>query len=584
MKRLHATFALLALVAAAGPAFAQRPRPAKPPPAKPPPPPPAEKPKFIEVTVLEIAAGRAYLQPGVKGSVRKTATVLIKGKEYTVVEATDSYAVIKVTDDSVREKDKGRASIVEDVEENKPPPPPPRPLATWASAWTPEAPPADAEQPRFVPLGGEMTVDRRYDLRVGFTGGGYVPLGSQGASLGFVTLDARLHAAPFSVPAALDFDGSFRLWSAADLGSRVGGLTRSTVMVRELLLSYGRAGSWYAGLGRMRYAATTLGALDGLRVEAPLGKGVSVGAFGGLVPNPLGGEFSVDAQRFGVEARFSRPDAKLRPEAALVAHGSTFGGNGTAVGLDERRLSAMFGLYPGHSRLGGHVEVSNFDKNNPWKAAPFEVTGAGLDQSVRIGPLDLGARFDLIAPERSRWLSSFLPLSWFCRTIPGATPQTDTCDGRTSMRATGAVNAGLTIKDFSVTLGGTAMGDVAHASSDPRVLGVFGAARLVRVAKLLRFDVTGNYSDASSVRMGSGGGGVGVTLLDDALDISVYYRRAELLFTASNSGYVHHDAVGGMIVVTPHPTMMFTVQAEGSGGSDANALYVFGTALWRPRL
>ena len=89
--------------------------------------------------------------------------------------------------------------------------------------------------------------------------------------------------------------------------------------------------------------------------------------------------------------------------------------------------------------------------------------------------------------------------------------------------------------------------------------------------------MTGNYSDASSVRIGAGGGGVGVTLLDDALDISVYYRRAELLFTASNSGYVHHDAVGGMIVVTPHPTMMFTVQAEGSGGSDANA-------LWRPRL
>jgi hypothetical protein len=31
--------------------------------------------------------------------------------------------------------------------------------------------------------------------------------------------------------------------------------------------------------------------------------------------------------------------------------------------------------------------------------------------------------------------------------------------------------------------------------------------------------------------------------------------RTLLLFTASNSGYVHHDAVGGMNVVTPHPTM-----------------------------
>jgi hypothetical protein len=46
---------------------------------------------------------------------------------------------------------------------------------------------------------------------------------------------------------------------------------------------------------------------------------------------------------------------------------------------------------------------------------------------------------------------------------------------------------------------------------------------------------------------------------------------------------VHHDAVGGMIVVTPHPTLMFTAQAEGMGGSDGNGLYVFGTAVFRPR-
>jgi hypothetical protein len=330
----------------------------------------------------------------------------------------------------------------------------------------------------------------------------------------------------------------------------------------------------------MRYAASTLGALDGLRVEAPIAGGLSVGAFGGLLPNPLGGEVSSAAQRFGVELKFARPESQLRPEVALVAHGSMFEGR-----PDERRLSAIFGVYPGRSRFGGHVEVSNFDANNPWKASSVEVTAAGLDQSVRVGPFDFGGRFDLISPERSRWLASFLPPSWFCRTVPGSgpTPQTEVCDGRSSMRATGALNAGLTVGNFSITGGATAMGDVSHNASNPRVLGGFAAARLVRIAKLLRFDVTANYSDASSIRMGSGSGGAGLTLLEDALDISVYYRRAELLYTALN-GYVHHDAVGGMVVITPHPSMMFTAQAEGTGGSDTNSLFVFATALWRPRL
>jgi hypothetical protein len=578
MRRLRTAGVLVALSLLAGAASAQKPKP-KPKPVVVAPKPPPEKPKFIEVTVTEIAGGRAYLQPGTQGGVRRTATVQIRGKEYRVVEATESFAVIEVADESVKEKEKGRASIVEDEEGPKAPPPPPRPLTTFENAWTPEEPPADQQQVAFVPL-GEVTRDRRYDVRLGVTSGGFIPIGDRGASIGLLQIDARVHAAPFSVPAALDFDGSLRFWSAADLSSRVGGTTRSVVQVRELLASYGSSASWYAGLGRMRYAASTLGTLDGLRLQAPITNGITVGAFGGLLPNPLGGELNGEAQRFGVEVKLARPESKLRPEAALVAHGSMFGGR-----PDERRLSAMFGLYPGHSRFGGHIEVSNFDPNNPWKANPVELTAAGIDQSVRVGPFDFGGRFDVIQPERSRWLASYLPASWFCRTVPGSgpTPDTETCDGRSSMRAIGALNAGMTAKNFSITVGGTLMGDITHTASDPRVYGAFASARLVRIAKVLRFEATANYSDASSIRMGTGSGGVGLTLLGDALDVSVYYRRAELLYTALN-GFVHHDAVGGMVVVTPHPTMMFTVQGEGTGGSDANSLFIFGTALWRPRL
>lgn len=578
MKRAGTVLAIV-LVLCTHAALAQKPKPKPKPPATNPAPKPAEKPKAVEVTVTEIAGGRAFLSPGTKGFVRKGATVTLRGKEYKVADATESFAVIDLADDSVKEKDKGRATVVEDEEEQVKAPPPPRPLSTFENAWTPEEPPANSQEVAFVPL-GEMTRDRRWDVRIGVTSGGYVPFSNRGTGLSVTTIDARLHAQPFSVPAALDFDGSLRFWAASDLSSRVGGTTRSVFYVRELTASYGNPMGWYAGLGRLRYAATTLGSLDGLRLQAQVTNGLTASAFGGFVPNPLGGELSADAQRFGVEVKFARTDWKLRPEAALVAHGSMFGGR-----PDERRLSAMFGIYPGHSRFGGHVELSNFDANNAWKANAVEVSAAGVDQTVRIGPVDVGARFDLLQPERSRWLASYLPSSWFCRTVPGSAPmpQDEVCDGRSMMRANGQVNASVTFGKVSIAGGGNMSGDVSHGGSNPRVFGTFVAARFVRIARVLRFEGTAQYSDASSLRLATGTGGVGLTLWSDFFDVSTYYRRSELLYSAL-SGFVHSDAIGGMVVLTPHPTMMFTVQAEGTGGSDANALFVFGSAVWRPRL
>jgi hypothetical protein len=412
-------------------------------------------------------------------------------------------------------------------------------------------------------------------------GGGLVPLGSQpGSSLAYGELGARLHAEPFDAPARFDFDGSLQQWAASDLSTRVGGTTRTVLFVRELLASYGSAG-WYAGLGRMKYAASTLGTLDGARVQAPLGGGFSVGAFGGFLPNPLGGEVSLTAERFGVEGRFARPDLDLRPEAALVAHGSTFGG-----ALDERRLSGMFGVYPGPSRFGGHFEVSAFDANNPWGANPVEVTAAGLDQSVRIGILELGGRADLLQPERSRWLASFLPTSWLCRTVPaagGASTIGEPCDGRSTTRGLGSVNAAITAGNVSVAAGATAMGDVPRSGGAPRIFGGFATARMVRIARIVRLEASASYSVGDDLDMYGGTVGPGVTLLDDALDVSIYYRLAELQYR-SVSTYLQQDGFGGTVVFFPSSTMMFTLQGEGITGDDVKALTVFGTVAWRPRL
>ncbi len=241
-------------------------------------------------------------------------------------------------------------------------------------------------------------------------------------------------------------------------------------------------------------------------------------------------------------------------------------------------------MYPGHSRLGGHVEVSNFDSNNPWGVAPVEVTAAGLDSSVRVGIVELGSRIDFIEPERSRWLASYLPSAWFCRTVPqtGTPPSAEPCDGRSSMRALGTLDVSITKDKLALTLGATAMGDVSHADADPRVLGAFLSGRLVRLARIFRLELSANYSNATYMNMFGGTAGAGVTLLHDAVDVSVYYRRAELQY-ASNDTFLEQNGIGGVIVVFPASTVMVTAQGETIIGNDINAVQVMGTIAWRPR-
>jgi hypothetical protein len=535
----------------------------------------------VDVTVVEIAGGRAYLQPGATAGVRRTAKVVFKGKEYVVTQSSDSYAVIDLGDDALHEKDKGRATVVAAEEEKATELPAPRPLSTWDHAWAEEEPPASSQQPAFVPLGGPER-SRRLDVRLSMAAGGIIPLaGQQGGAIQMGQLDARVHYEPWAAPMAFDFDGAVRQWAAADMSTRVGGPTRSVIWVRQMLASYG-AGGWYAGLGRMPYAAATLGTLDGARVAAPLGAGVSIGAFGGFLPNPVGGELAFDAQRFGVEARWARPDLASRPEAALVAHGSTFQGS-----LDERRVSGVFGVYPGPSRFGGHFEVSAFDPNNPWKASPVEVTGAGVDQSVHVGPFDFGSRFDILQPERSRWLASYLPAAWFCITTPapaGQPTNNEPCNGSNSTRALGVVTAGVTLGDASLTLGATAMGNVPHSGGEPDMVGGFVTGRVVRIARALRIEASGNYTAGSYLDMIGGTAGPGVTLLDDALDVSAYYRIAMVQYASGSSTYLLDNGAGGAIVLFPDATMLFTLQGEGMTGNDVSALFVLGTVTWHPRL
>lgn len=532
----------------------------------------------IAVTVVEVAGTQAYLKPGAKAGIRRGARVTLRQREYTVVQATDSFAAIVVAEDAVHEKDVGRAVPAEEtatkvVELSKP-----RALSTWQDAWPDAVPPASTQQPRFVPL-GDAERDRRWDVRLYTAAGALLPLGPRGSNLSRVEIGARVHAEPFAAPAAFDADVAVQRWFDPNLSQRSGGEARPLVYVRELLASY-RGDGFYAGVGRMRYAASTLGTLDGARASGPLGSGFSIGAFGGLLPNPLSGAASLSGNRFGVEATYNRPDAELRPSAALVAQGSTFDGK-----FDERRISGIASLFPGRSRLGAHFEVSAFDTSNPWKANPVELTQAGIDSSLRFGQVVVDGRFDLRQPERSRWLGSYLPLSYFCTTVPapaGAPAGSETCDGRSSTAAYGLLDVGLELDRASFFIGGTAIGDLVQ-SGGVNAFGGFAVARVVRIADLLRIDVSGNFSKATYVDMIGGAAGPGFTLFGDVLDLSVYYRLNALEYRSTSTSLYQH-AGGWTVILVPDSTVLVALQGEAIAGNDMPALVLFGTATWRPRL
>lgn len=533
----------------------------------------------VDVTVTEIAGGQAYLKPGTAGGVLRGAKVSLRGKPFTVVQATSTFAVIDIAEDAVRENDRGQAVVVNEEEEKPTQLPAPQPLARWERAWPEPEPPASRQTPKYVPLSIDER-DKRWDIRFSTLTASIIPLGSRGESLTRAEINARIHAEPFSAPFAFDADVSVQRWFAPNIDARQGSESRPMIWVREFLATYGSRGGVMGSVGRMRYASSMLGTLDGARVTIPAGAGFSVSAFGGALPHPLSGAPALVAQRLGIETTYARPDTELRPEAALTLHGSTFDGD-----LDERRISAMVGVYPGHTRVGGHAEVSQFSSDNPWKASPVELTAAGVDASTRLGVFRLGGRLDVRQPVRSRWLLSYLPLSWFCRTTPDPAAPTgpEICDGTVSTRAMAAADAGFDAGPVSLTVGATQSGDLTQGDSAPTMTGGFAAGRIVRIGGIARVDVSATYGAATMAETRSLTFGPGVSLFADRLDLGAYYRYAVVAYRSDRASLTQ-SAVGGTILLLPSSIVLATVQAEAMKGDDANALLVLASLVWRPRL
>ncbi len=528
--------------------------------------------QLLEVEVVEVAGGRAYLSAGAGAHVRVGDLVRIGGRRYPVLSINEKNLVIGLGAQRLARGQRGSVTVRPSEEKTFKTRGVPRPLQAFAEEWRPPRLPTETQTPRFVPL-GVMTEARRNRAAFMLDYQRIEPLSGPASGIGRTRLRALLHAQLSGLPVSLDADGFAELWHAQDLDQRPENASRPVINVRQLELGY-RGEVVQGAVGRLRYASRTLGMLDGARVSTALAEDWSLGAFGGAVPDPLDGSFAADASRFGAEIGWQDDDALSRPRASLTFQGSRFLG-----ALDERRVTGSVEAYPELGRLGARAELSFFGADNPWAAATTELSAAGADASVKLGSLRLGAAFDMRRPERSLWLASFLPRGYFCseRAVPGAL-DAEPCVGSTERYAL-ALNAAWEATLWTLDAG-TTFTTTRRALAE-QTTAFLNFRRRELVGKLY-LDAGASASRGSLVESAALSLASGTPLLDDMADVSIYYRPSASRYRADSDAFIEHG-IGTRLWWAPSAVLDLSGSAELLTGRDIDVLMFHVGAAYRPR-
>jgi hypothetical protein len=527
----------------------------------------------VTVKVVEIAGGRAYLAPGEAAGVGVGSVVLVRDRRYRVVGATAKHAVIEMKGRELRVGMTGRAdakvqrSTVASL-------PKPKPLSAYENQWPEPVLPATKQQPEYVPL-GSWSDGKKIDLAVSTNVGGTIAL-SDGESFGRASLRTRFHAEPFEQPVFFDVDFAVQSWFGGNIGNRPGSTSRPAIAIRDLQFGYGTSQSPQVGLGRLPFVAVGVGQLDGLRVRSPSWAGFTIGAFGGTVPNPLDNRPTIDTTRFGVQLAYQNESLDSQPFVGLSMHASTFMGD-----IDERRLNAEFDVFPGNGRVAGHFELSMHDELNPWKAPRFEVSAAGLDASIRAGLFQIAGRFDMRLPERSLWLTTYLPLGYLCNTVPADLDPTSSavvCDNSNDARYFGGLDTSFTFTRVVLHAGAS----IVHSEAADQFEQISGylQARVLRIADIMWADISVAAYARSFVSDYAARLAVGVDIRRVG-ELSVYYRPSLNQYTADPSDWLQHSA-GGILYLSLGHDLDLGVRVDGMFGEDVSVLVLGSNLTWRP--
>ncbi|MDH4283069.1 MAG: hypothetical protein OEV36_10490, partial [Myxococcales bacterium] len=527
----------------------------------------------VTVKVVDIAGGRAYLMPGEAAGVGIGSVVVLRDRRYRVVGATAKHSVIEMQERELRVGMTGKASA-STARSATASLPKPKPLDAYENQWPEPVLPATKQTPEYVPL-GSWSAEKRIDLSVSTDVGGTIAL-SAGESFGRAALRTQLHAEPFEQPVFFDVDLAVRSWFGGNINDRPGNASRPLLAIRELQFGYGTPESPQVGLGRLPFVAVGVGRLDGLRVRSPSWGGFSIGAFGGTVPNPIDYLPTLNVARFGVQLAYQNESLESQPFVGLSVHASMFDGE-----LDERRLNLEFDVFPGNARVSGQVELSLHDGVNPWQAPRLEVSAAGLDASFRVGLFQLTGRFDRRLPERSLWLTAYLPLGYLCNTVPDpATSVGDqiVCDNSRDARYFGGLDASWSFSKFALHAGANVVRS--ETAAEYNQLAGYLQGRVLRIADIAWMDVSvaaysGSFVSDYAARLGAG---VDIRRI---AELSAYYRVSLNQYDADPNRWLQHSA-GGILYLALRDDLDLGLRVDGMFGQDVSVLVLSSNLTWRP--
>jgi hypothetical protein len=517
----------------------------------------------VGVKVTEIAGGVAYITPGRAAGIVPGTKIKLRGKELVVTDVTEKTAAVKLDKLTLAVGDSGTADVTREAAGTATVLAKPRPPDAFAGKWGEPVLPATQQTPTPVPLGSGTKAGRARVTVIGHGFGG-VARGERPAG----EAEARVIAS-YDVlidrPLAVDLDVAGRAFSSG-IDSR----TRVPVLVRTAQIRYGSIDDPSLALGRLRFAATSVGMLDGARAAAHVGV-FELAAFGGLVPDPLGGKPDTGASRFGAEVGVDARDAAWQPRVALTAYGSTWDGR-----LDERRLSLVAST--GHDALwfDGWAETQQFEADNPWGARSLELTGAGGAAEYRKHGRHVGLDVTFLRPERSMRLAAALPAAWLCTLAPAPGDTDEPCSG-SDYWVSGSASAGVRTERWALDAVGTAGRSHGLYRGFDSSAYVRGEVRVAGVARVIAGGSAGRASFASwtAAEVGSG------AALTRKLDVLALYRPELLDYVASEGPVLVHSLVldGHYAVLS---SLDVALSALATTGADRDAVALLTTIVWRP--
>ncbi len=525
---------------------------------------PAANADNLKITVTEIAGRTAYLDAGSAAGLVPGSIVMIGEAAYTVVDATAKTAAITIKGGEFKVGAIGQATVAPgakaaSVQKLAAP----RPASTWHEQWPQTARPAQIQiqqqQVKAVPLGGAVS-------------NGVFHLDVMTVALANLDPDGLGGLAESRIIATYDVMRSKPLAVDADLGIRVYGSgydaeARIPVMLRTLQLRYGRMLDPYFALGRLRWASSSVGMLDGARAMVRRGN-IEASAFGGLTPDALNGVPSTVA-RFGGEVAYDAPNASWQPRISVGFVGSNWEG-----AIDEKRLTAMASAGRNHVSLSGWSELQFFGSDNPWNANATELTGAGASVAWRSRGFHAAVDATLLKPERSRRLEFILGNNWTCARDPAA--DRNCVGGDYWLNATGSV--GIQRNKFAVNAGGTitkSQGVADTATQNGYVRGeVTTSDRNTRVGVMLAGN-RGSFVDWIDLE------GSFTHMWSREFEIQLRYRPQVISYVADVATRLQHHVTADLRYAV-NDKLDLGFEAGGRLGEDRNSAFLLTTIAWRP--